>query len=50
VGKKTDAAPKASQPFWLSRIVELRTCLPSEMVDHPLQHKIHDIKNFYLIE
>lgn len=28
-------------PLWASRITELRYCLPSEMQDHPLQHKIH---------
>jgi hypothetical protein len=31
-----------SQPLWVSRLTgELRYCLPSEMEDHPLQHKVH---------
>jgi hypothetical protein len=42
MAKKNDGVPETPHPFWLSRIVELRTCLPSELVDHPLQHKIHD--------
>jgi hypothetical protein len=34
-------SPPQGTCLWVNRITELRYCLPSEMIDHPLQHKIH---------
>lgn len=33
--------PPTVAPSWRNRVIELRSCRPSDLADHPMQHKVH---------